>query len=606
MSLKAIILLAGEGTRLRPFSTPAYPKVLFSFRGRPLVCYHIDEFIQNGILEFVFVCNPVNRKSVRKILSKHYPKLQARLVIQRAHLGPAHALYLGVKDLKRSDYFILKYADRIDPSAKVKDLLKRFQENPLNGVIFLSKVKDFSRFGIARFAQDELVEIVEKPATHPPSRLAWRGISIFQVDMFLRGFLKTRMERGKKEVSPPEYVLRGGGRLNYRVVDYNRIDLGYPWDILAMNRALLKKFGGLNQSKRIGRGVRISPQSYIGPKTVLADNVQVNDYVSLERAYVGKNTVLENSYIMARTRIGGESRIKHSVIGRNCQIGDGFRSYYRGKHNLKVPVKGEYKDTAQKVLGVFLGHDVRVLAGLSSKPGRIVFEQKIVNKNIVHHRLPLRVILIDADNTLYATRRAAAEADKKAMAYLAHGTKFTPQELDAYWREKIVPLVKKSRNPRQRHRKYSYQKLIADFGLKKRGKQAFLLMEAELLKRLKLFPKVKQILRGLQDYQKVIISEDNQDLLDSKLKKLGLGKYFDQVIAAETVGRMKPDPRYYTLALAFLKILPEEAVMIGDDWEKDLALASDLGLRTVIVGEDQRAQRSIRGFQFLPQALKGL
>ncbi len=606
MKLKAVILLAGEGTRLQPFSTKECPKVLFHFLGKPLVCYHIEEFLRQGITDFVLVTNPENRRQVAKIVQKYFPKLQAHFAMQKEPRGPADALLAARPFLGRDDYFILKYADRIDPEEKVKMLLKRFREEPQDGAIFLSPVTEWQRYGIARFRNKELVEIVEKPTVNPPSPLAWRGLSILSAQRFLKGISLHRRRKGAKEVAPPEYVLRAGGKLNYIVKRYNKIDLGYPWDILALNRALLKKFGGQNRSRRIGKGVIISPQSYIGPQTVIGEGTHIGPNVSLERVKVGKRVTLEHTYVMPGCQIGDGAVIKYSVLGEDCVVGDHFQTRYRSRGKIRIPVKGEYVETQQKLLGCFLGHRVHVAPHLSAAPGKIVYSDRVVQKNIVQHLLPIKAILVDADNTLYTTREVAAWADQKAMEYLASQTKYSPAELYQYWSGKIIPKLKASSTPHLRHRRYSYQQLIATLKLPKSAQQAFLFFRKALGQKLQLFPGVREALAALKEYRKIVISEDNQDLINFKLRTLGLQGYFDEVVCAETVGTMKPSSKFFEYVLQKYHFLPEEIVMVGDDWAKDLAWARKLGMRTVIVGSDPRADRSIQSFTQSPSLLQGI
>jgi len=608
MKIKAVILAAGEGSRLYPFSTRENPKILMRFCGKPLLLYHIAEFLEHKIEDLVVVCNPQNRDLVQRIVAGAYPKLKVAFVVQKELSGPSRAIYEARKELQGADFFVLKYADSFSPTSPLPLLLKCLKANPKDGAILLFRVKDFRRFGIARFVSGKLVEIVEKPRKDPPSDLAWRGMSILSCGKFLQGFEKEVMRRGASEVAPPEYVLRAKGELNYQVVNPVNdeiFDLGYPWDILIFNRLLLDKFGGQVLSKKIGKNVRISSKSYIGPKTVLEDGVKIGEYVSLEEAYVARDTKIRDSYVMPRARIGAACQIQKSVIGGEVNVGSYFKTKIKSKGKVKVFTKGDYKETSFSALGCFLGPRVKVQSKISSEAGRIVYPNREVNKNIVQDILPIRAIFFDADNTLYQSRDAACAADLAAMIYLAGGAKYEPKELYNVWRDEIVAPLKESKSPVTRHRQYSYQRLIDKLKLRHRARRAFLIFREGLVKKLKIAPYLKTVLEQLKDYKKIVVSEDNQDLIQFKLKKLGLEGYFDLVIAAETIGAMKPDKRYFDYALKRLKLWPGECVMIGDNWKKDLEAAYELGLRTIKWGnKDKRAHRSMRDFRELPRILR--
>ncbi len=604
MKIKAVILAAGEGSRLYPFSTRESPKILLHFLGKPLLLYHIAEFLEHKIEDFIIVCNPWNKIMVQKVLATAYPDLKVVFVVQKELLGPGQAIYAAKKELQNTDFFVLKYADSFSPISPLPLLLKCLEKDPKDGVVLLSRVKDFKRFGIARFRDEKLVQIIEKPRKNPPSDLAWRGMSILSVNKFLQGFQKKVTCKDVAEVPSPEYVLRVNGVLNYKVVQQKIFDLGYPWDILTYNHLLLDKFGSRILSKKIGKDVQISPKSYIGPKTVLEDGVKIGEYVSLEEAYVASGTEIRDSYVMPEVHIGADCEVRKSVIGEKANVGSYFKNKIKSTGKIRVFIKGDYKETPDNTLGCFLGPRVKVRSKISCEPGRIVYPGKEVNKNIVQDILPIKAILFDADNTLYRSKEAAKSADLQTMQYLALGTIYKPQELYQYWHNKIVASLKKSKMPAKRHRQYSYQKLITKFRLKKNASKAYAIFLNEMGKKLETMPYLVRVLRQLKDYKKAIISEDNQDLIDFKLKKLGLEKFFDLIVAAETIGKMKPEREYYSFALGKLKVFPGEAVMVGDSWERDLKLAYELGIRAIKWGEkDERAHRNIRDFRELPKTL---
>jgi len=605
MFIKAVILAAGEGSRLYPFFTQENPKVLLPFLGRPLFFYHIDEFLSQGVRDFVFVCNGENREQIQDLCQKNYPRLRAVFATQEKLLGPAHAVYSARSELADSDFFILKYADSLMQSSALPFLLDNFKKNPQDGVILLFSVSDFKRFGIARFRDGKLAEIVEKPQKNPPSHFAWRGLSILGSQKFLQGFRKEILAPGAAEVPTPEYVLRSGGILNYKIVNFKNFDLGYPWDILTYNRVLIDQFGGKILTKKIGKNVKISSKSYVDSKTVLGDNVQIGDYVSLENAHIGANTVIRDSYIMPGAKIGKNCKILKTVIGQDVSIGDNFQTRIKAKNKIKVWSKGEYKETSFYALGCFLGPSVIVKNKITAEPGKIVYPGKEVNKNIVHDILPIRAIFFDADNTLYPTRKAAPQADKKAMAYLAQGSIHSAAKLYRFWLEKIVARIKESKDPKKRSRLYSYQKLAQKYALKQDYQKAYLVFRDVLAKVMKPYPYVLPVLKELKNYIKVVVSEDNQDLIQYKLQKLGLRSYFDLVVSAEDAGVMKPSAKYFTAVLEKFKLHPEESVMIGDDWKKDLEPAAALGMRTIKWGEeDNRANGSIRDFRMLGKLVR--
>lgn len=68
------------------------------------------------------------------------------------------------------------------------------------------------------------------------------------------------------------------------------------------------------------------------------------------------------------------------------------------------------------------------------------------------------------------------------------------------------------------------------------------------------------------------------------LEVFNVRQYFDAVTTSEDVGRTKPDRAMFETALAAAEVSPEQAVMIGDRYEHDMAGAAALGIRTVSHG----------------------
>lgn len=102
-----------------------------------------------------------------------------------------------------------------------------------------------------------------------------------------------------------------------------------------------------------------------------------------------------------------------------------------------------------------------------------------------------------------------------------------------------------------------------------------------------LYPDTKGCLERLsQNYRLGVIANQNLGTME-RLKKFGIDKYFDVVIASAEEGFAKPDPAIFRLALERAQCHPENAAMIGDRLDNDIVPAKRLGFTTV---------RIMRGF----------
>ena len=70
---------------------------------------------------------------------------------------------------------------------------------------------------------------------------------------------------------------------------------------------------------------------------------------------------------------------------------------------------------------------------------------------------------------------------------------------------------------------------------------------------------------------------------EERLKSYGLLKYIDLVFSSEEEGVSKPDLRLFKLALSKVKIVSNEAIMIGDRLDNDIYPAKKVGMKTIWV-----------------------
>lgn len=98
------------------------------------------------------------------------------------------------------------------------------------------------------------------------------------------------------------------------------------------------------------------------------------------------------------------------------------------------------------------------------------------------------------------------------------------------------------------------------------------------------YPEAEAVLRNLKErgYRLGIIA--SQPLgSEQRLARFGLRDFFDVICASAEEGLDKPDPALYRRALTRAECAPEDAVMIGDRTDNDVAPAKSLGMQTVLI-----------------------
>ena len=197
-------------------------------------------------------------------------------------------------------------------------------------------------------------------------------------------------------------------------------------------------------------------------------------------------------------------------------------------------------------------------------------------------------ILFDLDDTLFdhmGTARAALAATAAGRASL-HGV---PVE-DLYARysellEELHPQVMTGRISYLEARQQRFARLLAPYEPGASAPDATQLAEQHYGHYQQLRRPVAGALAVLQAlkpaYKIGIVTNNRLAEQQEKLRHLGMSELVDALITSEEVGVLKPDPRIYQVALARLGALPDQTVMVGDNWQADVVGALAVGIRPV-------------------------
>lgn len=298
--MKAIIPLAGKGTRLRPH-TLTTPKPLVHVAGRPVMSYIMDDLQEVGITEIVFIIGYLG-DVVQRYVAEEYPGITAHYVVQEVQDGTAGAVKLG-QPFVDDDVLILFVDTLFDADLS----LVRNLGDDWAGVIWAKEVEDYQRFGV--IVTDErgaMTRIVEKPS-EPISRLANIGLYYIRdskllfegIDHALAGEPGPSGEFYLTDAF--QYMVDNGARIQTAPVG-GWYDCGKVETLLETNAHLLESGRGtadpgsvvdggtLDGPTRLEEGVRVV-RSRIGPNVTLERGAQVED-CELRDCIVGRGTIL--------------------------------------------------------------------------------------------------------------------------------------------------------------------------------------------------------------------------------------------------------------------------------------------------------------------------
>jgi bifunctional UDP-N-acetylglucosamine pyrophosphorylase/glucosamine-1-phosphate N-acetyltransferase len=193
--VKAIILAAGRGVRLRPY-THITPKPLLKINGKRIIDYTLD-ILPQEIDEVIIVIGHLKWRMKWHLGKKHGHK-KITYMVQKDKKGTAHALYLCKPLLKKKERFLVLFGDNI----YAKKDLERCLKHKLS--ILAKEVNDPKDFGVLTFNKDRhLKEIIEKP-NNPPTNLVNCGVFVLNRKIF-----NYRMEViSEKEFGLPQTIVK--------------------------------------------------------------------------------------------------------------------------------------------------------------------------------------------------------------------------------------------------------------------------------------------------------------------------------------------------------------------------------------------------------------
>lgn len=317
--MQAVILAAGEGTRLRPL-THSKPKAMIPVANRPVIAHVIDALVANGIRDIVVVVG-YRREYVQRFLNSL--EIPVTVAVQEKQLGTAHALRTAAPEIV-DDFLVLPGDNYIDSAS-----IARIRDEPCAML-----VKDHpspSNFGVVVMKDGFVSGIIEKPEEAPTQTVSTGIISLPRDAL---GSL-TRNEIPDAITG----LIRKGMRMK-AVMAEDWQDAIYPWDLLRMNRSLLahitpgkagRMAGNVAFSGvvHVGKGTEIGPNTTISGPVIIGENCEIGPGTCIlpgtsigSRVGIEPFTVIGGSLVMDDTTIGSHSRIMNAVIGEGCRIAD--------------------------------------------------------------------------------------------------------------------------------------------------------------------------------------------------------------------------------------------------------------------------------------------
>lgn len=414
MSLKAIVLAAGEGTRLRPV-TETRPKALIPVLCKPILQWHIEALLE-VVEEIVVVTGYMSELVVESLESTGLTSGRIKIVKQKDLLGTGHAVLEATKVLSLDDVVIVTYSDIFLEDWGVFVEISKIEDNVVVGV----QVQNPQDYGVLVVNSERWLEqIIEKPEL-PQTNLVNAGIYKLSVRDIVENSDVQLSPRGELEF--PSIVNNIVTKKPVRVFEYSGkwIDVGKPWHIIEANKVALsrikstikgkitepvyvkgdvyigeeaevKPFTVIEGPAYIGRGAVIGPHAYIRPWSVICQNSKIGFSVEVK-----ESVVMENVHASHLSYIGD------SVVCEGVNLGAGtvIANLRFDEKPVKMNIKGTLESTGRVKMGSVIGAHVKTGVNVSIMPGVKIGSYSWIMPGVVVSRDVPSKVIYPSNNTL--------------------------------------------------------------------------------------------------------------------------------------------------------------------------------------------------------------
>lgn len=367
--MKAVVLAAGEGQRLRPF-TASKPKVMIKVGNKPILQYVVEALKDSGVFEILMVVGYRKESVMNYFEDGKKFGVEIDYVFQRQQIGTAHALK-QVEGLLKEDFIVVP-GDNIIDSKTISQAIEN-----INSIVF-KRMENSSKYGVIKLDENSNVtEIIEKP----PEEVSYLvNTGIYHLNPSIFEFIGD--ERDLPAVI--NLMIKSGVKFKGVESDGLWLDIVYPWDIPRVNELALN-FSGIRIAGRVESGVRmvgnlivsrgciIRSGSYLRGPVVIGENCEIGPntvigpFVSIgNNTQIGAFCVIENSVIGNNVKIGHGSTIEGSVIDSGTKISQGFTAI---KDIATVFADGKVETVET---GAFFGERCKIGPKVIAMPGVIV------------------------------------------------------------------------------------------------------------------------------------------------------------------------------------------------------------------------------------------
>jgi mannose-1-phosphate guanylyltransferase len=325
--VQAIVLVGGEGTRLRPL-TATVPKPALTLVDRPFLAYMIEWLAGHGVTEVVLACGFLP-DVLREALAGEEERAGVSIsyVVEPERRGTAGAIRFAADELgERLDQRFLALNGDVLTDLDLSALLRAHSERDARATLGLHPVEDSSAYGLVHSdSEGTVLEFLEKTGERVPGEI---NAGTYVLERSVLDLIPPGEEVSIERDVFPRLV--GDGLHSLRLDGY-WMDIGTPerylqasWDIL--ERRVKTRVQPTAPGMFVAAGAEVATGATIGPRAVLgkgcrvADGAEIRESVVLDGCVVGEGARVSGSILSAGVEVAPGAVLESVVIGADGRV----------------------------------------------------------------------------------------------------------------------------------------------------------------------------------------------------------------------------------------------------------------------------------------------
>jgi len=320
--MKALILVGGYGTRLRPL-TFSCPKPVVEFANKPIVAHQIEALVKVGVKEVILAVSyqpSAMLEYIKKAEIEYGVKITCSL--ETEPLGTAGPLKLAEEHLTKDNEEGLFFVFNSDVICEfpLQKMIEFHKNHGKEGTILLTQVEEPSKYGVVIYEADgKINKFIEKPKEFISDKIN-AGLYLFNTNIIKR--IQPKPTSIEREIFPE---MAAEGQLYAQVLDGFWMDIGQPKDFLIGTTLYLDSLKK-KESKDLAEGPNIIGNVLIDPTATVDKTALIGPDVTIgPGAIIGEGVRLQRTCVFNSVNIKAHSWISDTIVGWQSVVGKWVR-----------------------------------------------------------------------------------------------------------------------------------------------------------------------------------------------------------------------------------------------------------------------------------------